>query len=184
MPSSPPDDRDVGPIPAWRFSVAPMLDCTDRHFRVLMRQISRRALLYSEMVVAQALHHTKRRERLLDFDPIEHPIALQIGGDNPELLAEATRMAADWGYDEINLNVGCPSDRVQSGCFGAVLMERPALVAGCAAAMISAQPREVTVKCRIGVDDQDPEVVLPDFLARMRDAGVTRVAIHAHIIGC
>ena len=97
-----------GSTAAYRFSVAPMLDCTDRHFRVLMRQISRRALLYSEMVVAQALHHSKRRNKLLDFDPVEHPIALQVGGDDPALLAEAARLAQDWGYDEINLNVGCP----------------------------------------------------------------------------
>ena len=107
---------------AYRFSVAPMLDCTDRHFRVLMRQISRRALLYTEMVVAQALHHSRRLDKLLDFDPIEHPIALQVGGDDPALLAEAAKLASDWGYDEINLNVGCPSQKVQAGHFGACLM--------------------------------------------------------------
>ena len=100
--------------PAWRFSVAPMLDCTDRHFQVLMRQISTRALLYSEMVVAQALHHTNRRERLLDFDPCGTSHRAASGGDDPVLLAEAAQMAADWGYDEINLNVGCPSPRVQA----------------------------------------------------------------------
>ncbi|HJN35844.1 MAG TPA: tRNA-dihydrouridine synthase, partial [Prochlorococcaceae cyanobacterium Fu_MAG_50] len=116
---------------AYRFSVAPMLDCTDRHFRVLMRQISRRALLYTEMVVAQALHHSKRRQRLLDFDPIEHPIALQVGGDDPILLAEAARLADAWGYDEINLNLGCPSPRVKAGNFGACLMAQPQLVARC-----------------------------------------------------
>ena len=116
---------------AYRFSVAPMLDCTDRHFRVLMRQISRHALLYSEMVVAQALHHTNRRDRLLDFDPVEHPIALQVGGDDPTLLADAARLAHDWGYDEINLNVGCPSQKVQAGNFGACLMAEPDLVARC-----------------------------------------------------
>ena len=137
-----------------------MLDCTDRHFRVLMRQISRRALLYSEMVVAQALHHTKRRERLLDFDPIEHPIALQIGGDNPELLAEATRMAADWGYDEINLNVGCPSPRVKAGNFGACLMAEPQQVARCVEAMANASTLPVTVKHRVGIDHLDNDQLL------------------------
>ena len=109
----------------------------------------------------------------------EHPVAVQLGGSDPDELAEASRLCAARGYDEINLNVGCPSDRVQSGCFGAILMERPALVADCVAAMIKAQPVEVTVKCRIGVDDQDPDVVLPEFISRIRDAGVTRVAIHA-----
>jgi tRNA-dihydrouridine synthase A len=122
-------------VAAHTFSVAPMLDCTDRHFRVLMRQISRRALLYTEMVVAQALHYTNRRDRLLDFDPIEHPIALQVGGDDPNLLADAARLALDWGYDEINLNVGCPSQRVQAGNFGACLMADPDLVARCVEAM-------------------------------------------------
>ena len=123
---------------AFRFSVAPMLDCTDRHFRVLMRQITRRGLLYSEMVVAQALHHTDRRDRLLDFDPVEHPIALQVGGDDPTLLAEAARLASAWGYDEINLNVGCPSQKVQAGNFGACLMAEPDLVARCVEAMRNA----------------------------------------------
>ena len=127
-----------GSTAAYRFSVAPMLDCTDRHFRVLMRQISRRALLYSEMVVAQALHHSKRRNKLLDFDPVEHPIALQVGGDDPALLAEAARLAQDWGYDEINLNVGCPSQKVQAGNFGACLMAEPDLVARCVEAMVDA----------------------------------------------
>ena len=179
MPSSPPDDRDVGPIPAWRFSVAPMLDCTDRHFRVLMRQISRRALLYSEMVVAQALHHTKRRERLLDFDPIEHPIALQIGGDNPELLAEATRMAADWGYDEINLNVGCPSPRVKAGNFGACLMAEPQQVARCVEAMANASTLPVTVKHRVGIDHLDNDQLLQGFVDQVAAAGASRFAVHA-----
>jgi tRNA-dihydrouridine synthase A len=116
---------------------------------------------------------------LLDHDAGEHPLALQLGGSDPAQLAEATRIGADWGYDEINLNVGCPSDRVQSGCFGAVLMTRPELVAECVGAMIAASPVEVTVKCRIGVDDQLPDEVLPAFLARMRDAGVRRLTIHA-----
>lgn len=155
-----------------------MMDWTDRACRGFHRLLSRRALLYTEMVTAPAVIHGERG-RLLDFDAAEHPVALQLGGSEPAQLAEAARIGADWGYDEINLNVGCPSDRVQSGCFGAVLMTRPDLVAECAAAMIAASPVEVTVKCRIGVDDQDPEEVLPDFLARMRDAGVRRISIHA-----
>ncbi len=163
---------------AARLSVAPMMDWTDRACRGFHRLLSRRALLYTEMVTAPAVIHGDRA-RLLDFDAGEHPLALQLGGSEPSELAEATRIGADWGYDEINLNVGCPSDRVQSGCFGAVLMTRPELVAECVAAMIAASPVEVTVKCRIGVDDQDPETVLPDFLRRMRDAGIRRIAIHA-----
>ncbi|GGL57755.1 tRNA dihydrouridine(20/20a) synthase DusA [Wenxinia marina] len=161
-----------------RLSVAPMMDWTDRHCRVLHRQLSRHALLYTEMVTAPAVLHGDRA-RLLGFDPVEHPVALQLGGSNPGELAQATRIGADWGYDEINLNCGCPSDRVQSGAFGAVLMKSPDLVAECVAAMIAASPVEVTVKCRIGVDDQEPEEVLPAFLSTIRDAGVRRVAIHA-----
>jgi tRNA-dihydrouridine synthase A len=129
----------------------------------LHRLLSRNALLYTEMVTAPAVVHGDRA-RLAGLRPAEHPVALQLGGSDPSELAEATRIAADHGYDEINLNVGCPSDRVQSGCFGAVLMERPALVADCVAAMIAASPVEVTVKCRIGVDEQEPREVLPDFL--------------------
>jgi len=165
--------------PAWRFSVAPMLDCTDRHFRVLMRQISTRALLYSEMVVAQALHHTNRRERLLDFDPVEHPIALQVGGDDPGLLAEATRMAADWGYDEINLNVGCPSPRVKAGNFGACLMAEPDTVARCVEAMGAASALPVTVKHRVGIDHHDSDALLQAFVDRVAAAGASRFSVHA-----
>ncbi|WP_084739601.1 tRNA dihydrouridine(20/20a) synthase DusA [Frigidibacter mobilis] len=161
-----------------RLSVAPMMDWTDRHCRFFHRQLSRHTLLYTEMVTAPAILHGPRA-RLLDFDPAEHPVALQLGGADPAELAEAVRIAADWGYDEINLNCGCPSDRVQSGCFGAVLMERPALVADCVAAMIAAAPVEVTVKCRIGVDDQIPEEVLPRFLETVSAAGVRRFTIHA-----
>lgn len=155
-----------------------MMDWTDRKCRVFHRMLSRRALLYTEMVTAPAVVHGDRA-KLLDYDAGDHPVALQLGGSEPALLAEATRIGADWGYDEINLNVGCPSDRVQSGCFGAVLMTRPELVAQCVAAMIAASPVEVTVKCRIGVDDQTPEQVLPAFIAQMRDAGVRRMTIHA-----
>ncbi len=163
---------------AARLSVAPMMDWTDRHCRYLHRLLSRETLLYTEMVTAAAVIHGDRA-RLLGFDPAEHPVALQLGGSDPAELAEAARIGADFGYDEINLNVGCPSDRVQSGCFGAVLMERPDLVADCVAAMIAASPVEVTVKCRIGVDDQDPREALPDFLSRVAAAGLRRVTIHA-----
>ncbi|MCV2448047.1 tRNA dihydrouridine(20/20a) synthase DusA [Paracoccus sp. DMF] len=167
-----------GIVEAARLSVAPMMDWTDSLCRRVHRLLSRRALLYTEMVTAPALVFGDRA-KLLDFDAVEHPLALQLGGSDPGQLAEAARIGADWGYDEINLNVGCPSDRVQSGCFGAVLMTRPELVAECVAAMIAASPVEVTVKCRIGVDDQIPEEVLPAFIARMREAGVRRLAIHA-----
>ena len=163
---------------AARLSVAPMMDWTDAPCRRFHRLMSRRALLYTEMVTAPAIIHGDRA-RLLDYDAAEHPVALQLGGSDPAELAEAARIAADWGHDEINLNVGCPSDRVQSGCFGAVLMKDPALVARCVAAMRAVSPVEVTVKCRIGVDDQNPAEVLPAFIAAMRDAGITRIAIHA-----
>ncbi|GGF58158.1 tRNA-dihydrouridine(20/20a) synthase [Paracoccus acridae] len=163
---------------AATLSVAPMMDWTDRHCRVFHRLMSRHALLYSEMVTAPAII-LGDRNRLLDYDAAEHPLALQLGGSDPAELASATRIAANWGYDEINLNVGCPSDRVQSGCFGAVLMKTPDLVAECVARMIAVSPVEVTVKCRIGVDDQVPEDVLPAFLDRLRDEGIRRVTIHA-----
>ena len=153
-----------------RLSVAPMMDWTDRHCRYFHRLMSRHTLLYTEMVTAPALVRGGARH-LLRFDRAEHPVAVQLGGSDPVELAEASVMCAEEGYDEVNLNVGCPSDRVQSGFFGAVLMERPALVADCVRAMIGAVDIPVTVKCRIGVDDQDPETVLPDFIARMRDAG-------------
>ncbi len=163
---------------AATLSVAPMMDWTDRHCRVFHRLMSRRTLLYTEMVTAPAIVHGDR-PRLLDYDAAEHPVALQLGGSDPAELAQAARIAGDWGYDEINLNVGCPSDRVQSGCFGAVLMKTPDLVADCVARMMDASPVEVTVKCRIGVDDQVPDEVLPAFLDSMRGAGVRRIAIHA-----
>ena len=162
----------------FRLSVAPMMDWTDRNCRVFHRQLSRHTLLYTEMVTAPAVIHGDRA-KLLDYADAEHPVALQLGGSDPAQLAEATRIAADWGYDEINLNCGCPSDRVQSGAFGAVLMTTPDLVADCVAAMIDASPVEVTVKCRIGVDDQIPEEVLPDFLHKVSAAGVSRFTIHA-----
>jgi len=155
-----------------------MMDWTDRHCRYFHRLMSRHALLYTEMVTAPALVRGGAT-RLLAFDPAEHPIAVQLGGSDPAELGEAARIASAEGYDEVNLNVGCPSDRVQSGCFGAVLMETPGRVADIVAAMVAASSVEVTVKCRIGVDDQEPRDVLPDFLARVREAGVRRVAIHA-----
>lgn len=163
---------------SFRLSVAPMMDWTDRHCRFFHRLMSRRAMLYTEMVTAPAVIHGPK-PRLLDFSPQEHPIALQLGGSDPRELAAAVRIAREWGYDEINLNVGCPSDRVQSGCFGAVLMERPQLVADCVSAMIAESPVPVTVKCRIGVDEQQPEAVLPDFLDRVSRAGVRHFIIHA-----
>jgi tRNA-dihydrouridine synthase A len=172
-----------------RFSVAPMLDYTDRHFRVLMRQITTRSLLYTEMVVAQALHHARREpgaerpggrlERLIGFDPCERPLALQVGGDDPDLLADAARLAADWGYDEINLNVGCPSEKVQKGRFGACLMAEPEQVARCVAAMAAASPLPVTVKHRIGIDGRDSYAELLAFVDTLASAGCQRFAVHA-----
>jgi len=170
----------IGPA-SYRFSVAPMLDYTDRHFRVLMRQITRHSLLYSEMVVAQALHHARREpgadkpggrlERLIGFDPCERPLALQVGGDDPALLADAARLAADWGYDEINLNVGCPSEKVQQGRFGACLMADPERVARGVAAMAAAGPLPVTVKHRIGIDERDSYAELLAFVDTLAAAG-------------
>jgi tRNA-dihydrouridine synthase A len=155
-----------------------MMDWTDRHCRYFHRQLSTHTLLYTEMVVAAAIVRGNARH-LLDFDDAEHPVALQLGGSDPRDLAIAARIGAEAGYDEVNLNVGCPSDRVKSGCFGAVLMKSPEQVAECVAAMRAACPVPVTVKCRIGVDDQVPEEALPRFLERIRDAGCRRVVIHA-----
>ncbi|MGY6246177.1 tRNA dihydrouridine(20/20a) synthase DusA [Bosea thiooxidans] len=162
----------------YRFSVAPMMDWTDRHCRTIHRLMSRHALLYTEMVTAQAVIHGNR-ERLIGFDAMEHRVALQLGGNDPKLLAEAARIGADFGYDEINLNCGCPSDRVQGGAFGACLMREPALVGDCVAAMKAAVSVPVTVKCRIGVDDQDPEAALDALTAAVRAAGVDALIVHA-----
>jgi tRNA-dihydrouridine synthase A len=161
-----------------RFSVAPMMDWTDSPCRVLHRCLTRHALLYTEMVTADAVLHGDRM-RLLGFDGSEHPLALQLGGSDPGKLAQASRIAADFGYDEVNLNVGCPSDRVQSGRFGACLMREPALVAECVAAMRAAVSIPVTVKCRIGVDDQDPETALRALIDACAASGVTVFAVHA-----
>jgi tRNA-dihydrouridine synthase A len=163
---------------ASRLSVAPMMDWTDRHCRYLHRLLSRETLLYTEMVTAPALVRGGALH-LLDHSTEEHPVALQLGGSDPKELAAAARLGAAAGYDEINLNIGCPSDRVQSGSFGAVLMKTPELVADCAAAMREAVTVDVTVKCRIGVDDQLPQDVLPIFLDKVSAAGVGRFAIHA-----
>jgi len=163
---------------AHRFCIAPMMEWTDTHCRVLHRLLTRRALLYTEMVTAEAVVRGNR-ERLLGFDASEHPVAVQLGGSDPARLAEAARIAADMGYDEINLNVGCPSDRVQSGRFGACLMREPVLVADCVAAMRAAAAVPVTVKCRLGVDDQDPHESLRRMIERCEAAGATTFVVHA-----
>src|SRR6266513_612931 len=160
------------------FSVAPMMDWTDRHCRVFHRLMTRRARLYTEMLTSGAVIHGDRA-RLLGFDACEHPVALQLGGSDPRELATAASIGAEFGYDEINLNVGCPSDRVKDGRFGACLMAEPALVAACVAAMKQAVTIPVTVKCRIGIDDQDSEIAL-DALARgVIAAGADALIVHA-----
>lgn len=161
-----------------RLSVAPMMDWTDRHCRYYLRQFSPRVLLYTEMIVAQAIVKGDRRY-LLEFDPEEHPVALQLGGAEPDRLAEAAAAGEAFGYDEINLNVGCPSDRVQQATFGACLMARPRLVADCVRAMLRAVRVPVTVKCRIGIDDHDDWSFLRDFVAAVADAGCGTVIVHA-----
>ncbi|MFD1326929.1 tRNA dihydrouridine(20/20a) synthase DusA [Mycoplana ramosa] len=160
------------------FATAPMIDWSDRHYRYFARQLTKNAVLYTEMIVADAILRGNR-DKLLGYDAVERPLALQLGGNDPEKLAQAARIGEQFGYDEINLNVGCPSDRVQSGTFGACLMREPQLVADCVAAMKAAVKIPVTVKCRIGVDDQDPEVALRDLVARIKAAGVDAVWVHA-----
>jgi tRNA-dihydrouridine synthase A len=154
------------------------MDWTDRHCRYLHRLLTRRALLFTEMVTSAAVVHGDR-ERLLGFREVEHPVAVQLGGSDPAELAEATRIAEAFGYDEVNLNVGCPSDRVQSGRFGACLMAEPDLVASCIRAMREATRLPVTVKCRIGIDDQDTEQSLDRFIDGMIGAGADHVYVHA-----
>ncbi|WP_333896384.1 tRNA dihydrouridine(20/20a) synthase DusA [Brevundimonas aurantiaca] len=163
---------------ARRLSVAPMMDWTDRHCRAFHRALSARALLYTEMVTAPAVLHGDR-DHLLGFDAVEHPVALQLGGSDPEALAQAARIGEAYGYDEINLNVGCPSDRVQSGRFGACLMREPALVADCMAAIREAVSVPATVKCRIGVDDQDPQVSLFATVDACAAVGIEVFIVHA-----
>ena len=155
-----------------------MMDWTDRHCRAFHRQITRHALLYTEMLTTGAVIRGDRG-RLLRFDATEHPVALQLGGSDPAALAECARIGADFGYDEINLNIGCPSERVQEGRFGACLMAEPALVGDCVAAMKAAVTIPVTVKCRIGIDDQDPERALTAFAATVVAAGADALIVHA-----
>jgi tRNA-dihydrouridine synthase A len=164
--------------PAHRFSVAPMMDWTDRHCRFFHRGLTRHALLYTEMVTAEAILHGNR-DRLLGFDPAEHPVALQLGGSDPAKLAQAAAIGAEFGYREINLNIGCPSDRVQEGRFGACLMAEPGLVASCVAAMADAVAIPVTVKCRIGIDDQDAEADFQRFIEHVAAAGCRTFIVHA-----
>ena len=165
---------------AHRVSVAPMMDWTDRHCRYFLRLLSPSALLYTEMVTAAAIHHGDHGT-LLAFDDLEHPVALQLGGSDPDLMAEAAGRGADAGYDEININVGCPSDRVQSGRFGACLMASPEVVAECLVAMRAAVDVPVTVKTRIGIDDEDSYAFLRRFVITLRDAGCRKFIVHARI---
>lgn len=161
-----------------RLSVAPMMDWTDRHCRYFHRQLSRHALLYTEMVTADAVIHGER-ERLIGFSHVEHPVSLQLGGSAPEKLALAAKIGEDFGYDEINLNVGCPSDRVQNGTFGACLMREPERVGDCVKAMKEAVDCPVTVKCRLGVDDQDTQIALDELADNVVKAGVDALWVHA-----
>jgi tRNA-dihydrouridine synthase A len=166
------------PSNQWiRFCVAPMMDWTDRHCRYFHRLLSRRARLYTEMLTTAAVLHGQR-DRLLGFDAAEHPVAVQLGGSDPAELAQAARACADFGYDEINLNVGCPSERVQNGAFGACLMREPILVGECVSAMKAAVAVPVTVKCRIGVDDQEPEALYA-FAEAIIGAGADALIVHA-----
>lgn len=160
--------------------IAPMMDWTDRHCRYFLRLLSPSVRLYTEMVTAAALHHGDT-EKLLEFDEAEHPVALQVGGADPEVMAEAARLGADAGYDEININVGCPSDKVQSGQFGACLMASPHTVADCYKAMDTASDVPVTVKTRIGIDDLDSYEFLKAFVEALADAGCPMLIVHARI---
>src|SRR6056297_1103391 len=164
--------------PSWRLCVAPMMDWTDRHCRYFHRLLAPSARLYTEMVTTGAVIHGDRK-RLLGFDPAEHPVALQLGGSDPVDLAEAARMGAEYGYDEINLNCGCPSDRVQKGRFGACLMAEPERVRDCLAAMREAVDVPVTVKTRIGVDDLDSESFLHRFVGIVAESGIDALIVHA-----
>jgi len=162
-----------------KLSIAPMMDCTDKHFRMIMRKISSKALLYTEMIVAQSLAYTNKKENFLDFNDEEHPISIQFGGDDPNILKEAARMAQDWGYDEINFNVGCPSPRVCSGNFGASLMKDPEQVAKCIESLKNNSNLPVTIKHRIGVDNNDSFINLNNFVRRVANAGADRFTVHA-----
>ncbi len=165
----------------FRFSTAPMMEWTDRHWRVFARTLTGKALLYTEMVTAQALIHGDL-ERLTEHSPAEHPLALQIGGSNPDELYQATNRVKDMGFYEINLNLGCPSDRVQAGCFGATLMANPKRVSECLSAMRDASGSngpKITAKIRLGIDDQNPEYTLPYFMSMLNDSEINHVIIHA-----
>ena len=162
-----------------KLSIAPMMDCTDRHFRMIMRQISSKALLYTEMIVAQSLVYTKTKEKFLEFNKEEHPISIQFGGDDPKILKEAAQMAQDWGYDEINFNVGCPSPRVCSGNFGASLMKDPEKVAKCIESLKNNCSLPITIKHRIGVDECDSFRNLNNFVRHIANAGADRFIVHA-----
>ena len=162
-----------------KISIAPMMDCTDTHFRMIMRKISSKALLYTEMIVAQSLIYSDNREKFLNFNKEEHPISIQFGGDNPKYLKEAAKMAQDWGYDEINFNVGCPSSKVCSGNFGAYLMNYPSKVARCIEALKNNCNLPITIKHRIGVDNNDSFSNLDNFVKQMSKVGTERFAIHA-----
>ena len=162
-----------------KLSIAPMMDCTDKHFRMIMRKISSKVLLYTEMIVAQSLIYTKNKESFLDFNIEEHPISIQFGGDDPKILKEAARMAEDWGYDEINFNVGCPSPRVCSGNFGASLMKDPEKVAKCIESLKNNCNLPVTIKHRIGVDNDDSFTNLNNFVRHIANAGADRFTVHA-----
>ena len=164
--------------PDHRFSVAPMMDWTDRHCRTFHRCLTARAVLYTEMVTADAVIHGDQ-EKLIGYSDVEHPSILQLGGSDPAKLAEAARIGEDFGYDGINLNCGCPSDRVQSGLFGAILMQSPEIVADCVAAMLDSVSVPVSVKCRIGVDDDEPAQRLPAFVETVAASGCTSFAVHA-----
>ena len=173
------ETRRPDPLSDRRLSVAPMMDWTNRHCRAFHRLLSRETLLYTEMVTTGALLHGDM-PRHLDFDAAEHPVALQLGGSEPADMAASARLGEQWGYDEINMNVGCPSDRVQRGTFGACLMAEPGLVAANVAAMRDAVSIPVTVKCRIGIDDQDSEAALTDFVGQVSEkGGCSRFIIHA-----
>ena len=162
-----------------KLSIAPMMDCTDKHFRMIMRQISSEALLYTEMIVAQSLVYTNTKEKFLDFNNEEHPISIQFGGDDPKILKEAAQMAQDWGYDEINFNVGCPSPRVCSGNFGASLMKDPEKVAKCIESLKNSCNLPITIKHRIGVDEYDSFRNLNNFVRHIANAGADRFTVHA-----
>lgn len=169
---------DANKLRSRRFSVAPMMEWTDRHCRFFHRLLTRHALLYTEMLTTGAILHGDRN-RLLKFNEAEHPVAIQLGGSDPRALAECARIAEDFGYDEVNLNVGCPSDRVQEGRFGACLMAEPKLVGDCVAAMKSAVRVPVTVKCRIGIDEQDTETALEELTCAVEAAKADAVIVHA-----